>query len=369
MNLLLFLSLILGAFAQDFSEILYYKGRSLGSTPAQQIAKTQEILQLVKQATDQQGVATEIRSLKDRQGNSYPVMIVLAQNGSELNLEAARVARQMGNLPLIFSPYDLGRSGAAAFFDPDGSKLGVSYDYILGDKLDPSYVHELYHATTYLNVLSGKSTLWAGLMRVTKGSYMSSTNQQYYNRFAALDEIVATALSLKLDGLRLLELKRISTPQEFNKAHGAAYALLGEVYLSAKAGYYLAKQAKDLAERALKTTAQATATPLKLGQVGKSLPTTLTLLDSFSWEVVNGRGTTVAQSLGTEFKLYWPTSPTPAAHQARLTEIIRRAAQAEMAFNEAGKCIYVLIEYPDLAKTDYNCLAAKAPVAFGLLDR
>lgn len=356
------------AFAQDYSSILANKGASLGNTPQAQIAKTREILALVKAVTDAQGTVTEAATLQDTQGNSYPVMVIKAVNGNLLNQEALRVFRVMSGLPIVFSPYDLGRSRSNAFFDPTGKMLGVSYEFILGDKDNSSYQHELYHAWNFQKILGGAGSLWTGVMKVNKGENLSSVNRDYYQRFASLDELPATALSLWLDTVRILELKRTQTPQEFNESRGKADELLGEIYQSVKAGSALAKQSREVMERALKTEAHVNQAPLKLGNTTRNVGTTIFNISSFAWEIKSGRGTLVEVPKGTEVKLFWTRTPGANELHTRMREIIRRSILAEAAFKQAENCIYVMIEYPKLEQTNYGCLEQSAPRAFAVLD-
>lgn len=367
-KILFSLLIISNAWAQDYSDLLSFRGASLGSSPAQQIAKTQEILNEVYKVALAQGTHTEIVRLTDNMGNSYPAMVVKTNPGSPLNKEAARIAGHMPGLPLVFSPYDLGRSGSSAFFDPSGKMLGVSYDFILGNPQDTSYTHELYHSSNYQKVLTGKPTIWAGVLKVMSGQYLSATNSNYYYRFASLDELPATALSLKIDTAKLLELKRTQSPQAFTNSHGEAARILGEIHLSIQAGMALAMQSRDLMARALKTQAKTLTIPLKLGSRSANLPTSSYLMESYSWEIVSGRGQMVAIKDGAEVLLYWSRKPSAAELSNRVKEIARRSMQAEAAFKAAEACVYVAIEYPDLSRSNLKCLGDQSGKAFAALD-
>lgn len=368
MNIFIFLSSLLSlAFAQNNSDLLYYRGRSLGNTPQQQITKATEILQVIKKRTDDLGVSTAIQSFKDKKGNTYPALVIEAQGTHELNQEAKRVSNLMGKLPLVFSPYDLGRSGADAFFDPEGSMLGVSYDFVLGNVKSSSYLHELYHANTYLNLMQNKGSIWAGMMKVLSGTYLSNLNTSYYFRFASLDELPSTAYSLKLDTEQILKLKATLSPAQFNASRGEVEYLLGEIYLSVRAGYYLARQVRDLAQRAQDQVAQEEQMSLKLGTLTKKISVSSYLLESFSREIIGGRGTYVGIPDGSELKLYWNNDMLPTSKAPRLQEIVMRATRAEEAFKVAEKCIDVLIEFPQVSKTDFNCLKSRAHLPFSQL--
>lgn len=367
-TLFLLLLFVSSAFAQDYSSILYYRGRSLGNTPASQVAKARELIAAVKKIADEQGTITQSKTMTDKAGNTYPVLIISAVRGNELNTEAERVSRLFSGMPLVFSPYDLGRSGANAFFDSTGKMLGVPYDFILGDYNNSSYLHELYHASTYQKVLAGKNPIWAGVMKATKGHYISPRNTEYYFRFVSLDELPATALSLRLDTLNLLQMRRTQTPQEFNRSRGAADNLLGEVYFSAKVGRYLARQVQEVLTRALAAQGNLQNVGLALGSTSRNVPTMTYLMDSYSFPTSGGRSQLIPEAQGSDIKFYSSTAPTAASFKTRLTTLINRARQSEAAFERAEKCIYIMIEYPRLEKTDFGCLEREGVIPFGTLD-
>lgn len=350
----------------------FWRG-NFGRTFEERVKRTNEILDLAVKAADEQGIHYKKISLKNREGKSYPALQIVAQGSSEQNLEAARVARQMFAIPLILSPFDLS-SGANAFFDPNGSKIGVPYSFILdGGSKDPSYLHELYHANTYQQVMSGKSPMWAGLTKLNSGAgtYLSSQNNQYYFRFGSVDELVATSLSVKLDVEKILELQRVQTPKDFYQSRGEADELLGSIYHSILIGKVLARQTVDLADRALTKLSSVEHKPmsLSLGKTTKTITESVFTLDSYSWEIVGGRGTHVAVKDGTYFSLYSPKAPTASALQARLLELKNRASRVVSLYQAMEKSIYVLIEFPDLKKTDLNSLGSQASAPFDLLNR
>lgn len=344
---------------------------NFGRTFEQRLSRTEEVLAVAERLADEKGISYKRLTLKNREGKSYPVLQILPQGSSDQNREALIVARDMSSLPLIFSPFDLS-SGAAAFFDPNGSKLGVPYGFLLdGGILDPSYLHEIYHASTYQKVLSRKVAPWAGLTKVTAGTYISSKNTQYYFRFGAVDEIVATSLSVKLETEKLMELSRTLSSFDFHRPRGEADQLLGSIYQGILVGKALAKQTVDLVDRALLQVSKAEHKSLKLGlgKTSKTITETVFTLDSYNWEIVNGRGTTVAVKDGTLFSLYSATKPTASSLKARLEDIKARAQRAESLFIEMEKKIYVLIEYPDLKKTDLKGLSSLASKPFEALDK
>ena len=366
----LILSLVLtfsSVFANDdFAELLYYKGRSLGNTPKAQIDKANEILGKVELIAAQKGISVKRVALSDRQGNRYSALRVEPNHHSDLNREALRVSREFEGLPLIFSPYDLSRSRANAFFDSDGSKIGVPYDFILGDVSNSSYLHELFHATTYRDIIKGKNNIWGGVLKATPGKYISSKNTSFYWGFVSLDELPATALSLKLDVQSITELKRIQTSAEFQRSRGVADNLLGEIYQSVLAGSAVAAQLKDVSARALTQIAnhKKENTLLKLGKNSRQVITSVFSLDAFTREFQAGRGVQVAHAKETEWKLYWGGNYTQDQLRKRLEKIGQTASLAEAKFKETLECIYILIEYPRIERTDFRCLENKGPNPF-----
>jgi len=352
------------SYASDHSEILYYRGRSLGNNLQSQLQETRKILTKVETELNRAGVQYTIRNLKDNLGNTYPVIRLSTSGNSALNKEALRVSHLMGGIPLIFSPYDLGRSKANAFYDPKGTMIGVSYRFILGVVDDSSYLHELYHANTYAQVVQGRDMQWAGVKRLLKGSAMSASNSSYYFRFASLDELPATALSLQLDTFQILEMRRLMSAAEFNKSRGEGEDLLGNILLSANAGEALARQVQDIATKALASQYSVKSELLAIGSLKRTIHSVIFSLSSHDRVFSAGRGTNIEIPDGVEFKMYSVGPISDASLKRRLNQIIVKARSAQEAFFRARKCIYVLIEYPDVTKTDYSCLENEAPKAY-----
>ncbi len=344
---------------------------NFGRTFEQRLARTNEVLKLAEALADERGISYKKISLKDREGKSYPALQILPQGSSAQNIEASRMSKEMSALPLILSPFDLS-SGADAFFDPNGSKLGVPYDFLLENGVrNPSYIHELYHAETYQKVLTRKNAPWAGISKVVKGTYISAKNKEYYFRFGSVDELVATSLSVKLEVEQLLELSRTLSSFDFYKPRGEADQLLNGIYQGILVGEALSRQTIDLVDRALGSlsTAKNNSIKMTLGKTTKTINETVFTLDSYSWEIVNGRGTAVAIKEGTLFSLYSSSAPSQKALETRLESLKAKAMKTEAMYKEMVKKIYVLIEYPDLKKTDLKGLESLAGKPFQLLDK
>ncbi len=360
------------SFAQEIeSRYLSAAHGNYGRDFSQKLSRTEEVLKLAEEVAEKYGVNTKRVSLKNREGKSYSALEISTSGGSLQNKEALRVSRSMFGLSLILSPFDLS-SGSNAFFDPNGSKIGVPYEFIMENGIDnSSYLHELYHAGSYQKVLSGKSAPWAGLTKVLKGTYLSSKNKNYYFRFGAVDEIVATSLSLKLDALRLLELQRILPPADFYRSRGEADQILNEVYFSSLIGAALSRQTVDLVDRALSQlgSVQNQSMKLNLGRTSKNINESLFILDSYNWEIVRGHGAAVPEAEGTYFSLYSARKPTNSELKSRLELIKSLAQRSESLFVDIEKSIYVLIEYPDLKKTDIARMQRLSGRPFDLLNR
>lgn len=371
MKKLIFILLLLSSFlsfAQSLeSEFLSQQHENFGRTYEQRLSKTNEVLLVAEKFAEEKGIQLKRINLKNREGKSYSALMILPQGSSSQNQEAQRIGRTMSNLPLVFSPFDLS-SGSDAFFDPNGTKLGVPYGFFTTGPTEASYVHELYHAGTYAKVMTNKKAIWAGVMKIVKGTYISLANGQYYFRFASLDELNATALSVKLETEELMALYRTQTPKDFYRSRGAADQLLNSIYQTILAGKYLAKQAADVASRSILKigSAENKSINLSLGDSTKAVFETVFNLDSYDREPGNR---SIAHPNGTVFSLYSTTAESPESLLKRLNEIKLKAVEAEKMFSEIEKKIYVMIEYPGLEKTDLKGLAALAPGPFEYLDK
>lgn len=354
--------------ANDDSDLLYYVGRSLGNTPEAEIRETDRILGIVETRVTARGTRVRRAQEVDRQGRSYPILVIEPiDNGNAINQEALRIARTMNGLPVIFSPYDMSRGRSAAFFDPAGTKLGVSYAFILGNPTDSSFQHEVAHAETFRRLLNREPAPWGGLMKLLQGERMSSENHGGYFRFASLDELLTTALSLKRNNEEAQAIRARITPAEFLRHDGPGAEWIGSIAHDVETAIGLARQYADLATRALPAPARTEPLALRLGTVTQNLTQTSFLIDSYRREIIAGRGTDVAVPQGTLLSLYWSVAPTEAAIQARLRMIQTVSNQALVELRETDRCIYRGIELADAGRTNWNCLAERAPRAFNLI--
>lgn len=332
----------------DIPELNY----GFGNSPSSRLGRSEEIVSLTKKIALENGIQTKEIRLSDRKGQSYTALQVLPSGSHSLNKEALRIDRLMSGLPLVFSPYDLS-FGSNAFFDPNGSKLGIPYEFFVVGARSSSYQHELLHAGTYVELIAGRTPEWSGLVKLIKGTSVTDVNQSYYFRFSANDEILATALSIKLDAQILVQMKKSQTPKEFNDFHGKASDTLNEIYFSALAGISLSKQTQSLANSALKNLDKALIfeEALSLGRMKKNITVVEFKLNSY-----DRSSATSYQALaeGTSFKLYFTKRPNTVQIETKLRGMIRKSQTAQSLFTQVEKSIPVLIEYPQIDKADIS---------------
>lgn len=369
-NILFFISVVISISVSAQIPEQEYKSlisSSFGKTYEQKITRTEQVLKAAEKLAESKNIAVKSISLTNRQGQVYPALQISPAGISRQNQEAGRVAQEMASIPLVLSPYDLS-FGADAFFDPNGSKIGVPYEFLLEDgEKDSSYRHELYHAMTFQKVVSGQNSFWAGIMFVNQGHYISSVNREYYFRRSALDELVATSLSVQLDMRRLAHLQTVLTTKELNNYHGEAQYLLNEIYFGSVVGRVLAKQVADVADRAMQSHPKIKSSTMTIGNKTQNITETTYTLDSYTWEIIAGRGEAVPVENDMTFSLYSAKPHTDQELGKKLSDMIRLAQQAEELFKKIESRIYVLIEYPDIAKTDVKALLS-SDQPFALLD-
>jgi hypothetical protein len=271
----------------------------------------------------------------------------------------------LNNLSFLYVPEVLLPNSTSAFMDPKGSFIGIDHGFILDPTEIPSSVlHETYHAFTYKQLQDQEEDLYAGFYSLSSGSFLSATNQEYYFRFGSLDEIVATALSAHLDSIKLEQGVRLSRDQQEE--------LLGRIYFSLNVLDRLSRQLKEVASR-LMTNARPSieTTSLRLGDKVKEVGQISFRTESFSREVKPGGGGTYMAPIpdGATVTLYsFSSKISPDALKSRLSKLQIAAGEALDLVQDAKKCIYVVIEYPRLEKSDLECLRLKAPKIYERLE-
>lgn len=356
------------SFAQYTDEDLLKTDRKMPfGRMEQRLRVTTEALEVAQPYLDRKGVRFSPITLNTKQNVSYTALEIETFGDSEQNNEARRVADMMGEMPLVFSPFDLS-FGSNGYLIPDGSQLGVSYGFLIDGPEDSTYQHELLHATNLNDVVNGKNPLWTGLMEATSAEgHVSDKNSEGYSRFAALDEMVTSALSVKLDAIKLAKLKASQTPKEFNDRWGSGHALLSDIHFTLQNAERLSKQIAHLCERALLKldNVQIESVPMTIGKKKQSRFHAVFTLESYKYEY-GGRGY-VAIPNGTKFKLFYGTHPTKAQLKARLEKILALSKAAEPKFLAARKSIHMGLELVDVAKSDIATLMKLAPAPYALL--
>jgi hypothetical protein len=106
---------------------------------------------------------------------------------------------------------------------------------------------------------------------------------------------------------------------------------------------------------------------MTMGNQTQNITETTYTLDSYTWEFVAGHGEAVPITNGMTFTLYSAKPHGDQELNKKLSEMIRLAQQAEELHKKIQSRIYVLIEYPDIAKTDVKTLLSSHQ-PFALLD-
>lgn len=332
----------------------------------QRLRVTTEALNVAQPYLDRKGVRFSPITLQTKQKDTYSALEIETFGDSKQNHEARRVADLMAELPLVFSPFDLS-FGSNGYFIPDGSQLGVSYGFLIDGPEDSTYQHELLHATNLNDVVNGKNPLWAGLMKVTSPEgYVSDKNSEGYARFAALDEMVTSALSVKLDAVNLAKLKATQTEKQFNDRWGTGHALLSDIHFTLLNAERLAKQIAHLSERALLKldNVQINPVPMTIGNKKQTRFQAVFILEAYKYGGSRGY---VAIPNGTRFELFYGTQPTKEQLKARLEKILAFSKTAEPKFAAARKAIYMGLELVDVAKSDIDTLVKLAPAPYDSL--
>lgn len=357
-----FLSFSITAFAQNVDTSIYeYSIKGPFRSFEDPVSQTREILKLAEVIAKQNGIFVQKEILKNPRNNTqYEVLRVLAQGSSVANREAARVEKEFEGLKLILSPYDLKRSGSEAFFNPDGSSIGVPSDFIY-NRLSEAYWHEIKHAITFQKIIKGREDQYAGLMTVKNGTYLSQSNLASYFRFSSIDEFRATLFSASFDMHNLYENFKNSKGKDFYNESNES--LLTKVYNSLNAGKGLCGQIKDVSLRSIESLNKANYTvaksTLKLGSRGKrDIYHFVIKIDSYERELMPGGGRTYLKAIenGAEIHLYSLTSDIDQIVR-RLDKLAREGDDFKREVELILRSIPVRIEFPDLARTQIDSLA------------
>ena len=347
------------SYAQSDADLLAKDRKMPFGRIEQRMRVTDDALNVARPYLDRKGVRYNSMPLKTERNEAYEALKIETFGDSQQNREARRVSDLMGGMPLVFSPFDLS-FGTNGYLIPDGSQLGVSYRFLIEGTTDSTYQHELLHATHLNDVVNGKNPLWAGQMQAhERGTYVSNNNSEGYSGFAALDEMLTSALSVKIDAENLAKLKATQRPREFNNRWGEGHALVSDIRFTLKNGENLAKQIAHLCERALANldSVKIESAQMKIGNKSRSRFHAV-----FNLEAYKGYGRSqVVIPNGTKFTLFYGTQPTKAQIKTRLERILSLSRQAEPKFAAARKAIHMGLELPDVEKSDIATLVKLAP--------
>jgi len=271
----------------------------------------------------------------------------------------------LNDIPFLYAPEVVLPKSTSAFMDPKGAFIGVDHEFILAPKKIPSSViHETYHAFTFKQVQTLSEDLYAGYYSVSSGSFLSPDNQEYYFRFGSIDEIVATALSAKIDTFKLLTESDLSKDEKEN--------LLSEIYFSLNIVERLSRQMINVVNRLkARNDYSVSQHTLTLGKVSKEISQITFNLESYERDVKPGGGGTYMKPIVNGAKVIFYAIPTSNKKDYLKTRLEKLQAASEETVNlvrDAKKCVFVVIEYPRLEKSDLECLRAKAPKIFERLE-
>jgi hypothetical protein len=362
MKNLLFLLLILitlpYSFARDGEFESLLRGRFGRYDDVLQV--TQQILKKAKEVALENGIDVQIENLTTETGElkTYPALRILPSPSSRANIEARSMQEKYGGLKLYLSPYDLKRSGANAFFKPDGSIIGVPAEFLY-NLLSESYLHEKMHATTYLKLINAEDDTFAGVFKLIKGERMSERNSEGYTRFSSLDEFLATAFSAKSNCEELYTIYKTTPPSEFLKDEKNE-ELLSQILFNLQIGQGLTAQTSDLIEQSMKAVENGNysieTSKISLGtNLNKEVVTFKILVNSTERVFQAGRGSQVNVANGVEIKLH-SLSKDVSKLKNRLQKILVKAQDVEVKTKQSKQHIGVRIEFADLKTTNVEKL-------------
>lgn len=329
----------------------------------QRMRLTNESIDTAQKYLDHKGIRYSQITQRSSNRETYTALEIEDTGNSVQNREARRVSLMMGGMPLVFSPFDLS-FGSNGYMQPDGSHLGVSYRFLTEGPTDSTYQHEILHASTLNDIVNGKSPLWAGEMKARdRGTSVSSKNSAGYSGYAALDEMLASSLSVKLDAERLMKLKATMSPKDFSYRWGEGHALVSDLRFTLQNGENLAKQIADLCERSLAKldSVEIKEAKMVIGKKSAVRYHAVFVLDAYEMKKVI--------PFGTRFTLFYGSRPTINHIKTRLEMILRMSRLAQPRFEAARKTIFMGIELPDVEKSDINSLIRLAPEAYKVLVR
>jgi len=346
----------------ELLELINYGYRPGSSSLKTASAKALDLFEeiLISEGTDSRRL-----QIPGSKQNFDAVEILPMYASKEIGTSVSRWKSLLNDIPFLYAAEVVLPKSTSAFMDPKGAFIGVDHDFILTPtKIPSSVIHETYHAYTFKQVQTLSEDLYAGYYSVFSGSFLSPDNQEYYFRFGAIDEIVATALSAKIDTLKL------TTENDLSK--DGKEDLLSEVYFSLNIVERLSKQMIDLVSRLKDRSDYSVAKySLSLGNVSTAISQIVFSIESYEREVKPGGGGTYMKPIQDGAKIYFYSFQKNINQeylQLRMKKLRASSEEALGLVQDAKKCIFVLIEFPRLEKSDLNCLKNKVPKIFERLE-
>jgi len=322
------------------------------------IKEINSVLSLAKKLADFHRLQYQEITLYDRKGNSYPALRFLAEPYSLVGKEVQTLISSYGDLRLVLSPYDLKRSGANAFFNPDGSTIGAPKE-IAYNQLNESYYHEKIHATTYRDLIVNNSDTFIGYYKLIKGERMGLSDHGGYFRHASMDEMKATEFST-VESVKKLYDVYLKTPSKEFYSDRKNEELLSEVQFNLKNLIGLSKQSLEVLtkvkEKIKKNDRDIRRESLSLGDnLQSNIFEIKVLVSSVERVFENGRGQNKDIENGVE--VLFRSNSSSNDHLLKRIEAISASSQKVLdKYPSALKLIGTRIVYADLKKTDIKAL-------------
>lgn len=316
------------------------------------------VIDIAKDLADYHRLRYKEITLYDRKNNSYPGLQFLEDSFSFVGKEVQDLNRNFGEIKLVLSPYDLKRSGANAFFKPDGTMIGAPLE-VAFNKLNESYFHEKMHADTYRKLLINNDDLFIGYYKLVKGERMGHENHEGYFRHASIDEMNTTEFSVKESMKKLYNIYKTTNKETFLKDK-TNEELLGEVLFSLKNLIGLAKQSREVLDKAkvkLKNNQMdIKRTTLRLGDnLSRSIFEITLKVSSVERVFQNGRGENREVLDGTLINLKSFTTDKEYLLK-RVEKIQTKANFIASKYPQALKLVGTRIFYADLKSTNIPLL-------------
>jgi len=226
------------------------------SQPAEVWARVHRYFPEIGDLLSTQGIQFNIIEKETKTGSIRVFEILPVPHQSPLNDLADELFKTHLGLKLIYDPYHLAISGAAAFFSPKENILGISHQSLVAPYMTESLKHELFHAQEFVHRLTGVQTCYHGIVQLSGtsgGHWVSEKNRSYYIQFMSFEEPQGYLISVRELLKQLNKLRNGGTPQSQSSSHDQIEALLDDLRFAADVGYSLSLQTEDVCKRAAQT--------------------------------------------------------------------------------------------------------------------